>query len=265
MLLGWFFLLALLAVTGLRLGHRVGHGSDYRAWITLVMAIMLLSFWTWLQHHPGIAVRIIPVQLLSYIEGVASVPVFLFIIGVAWARARLTHQKRLTVLAACLGGVFFLQGGMWMLQTTPSSALGDQQGNLVMQSQDFSCVPAACATALNRLGVRTSEAEMAELTFTRPGTGATLIRAAGGLRERLAGTDFTVQIVDATVDQLSALSTPMITPLRLESSQFHMVVIADAHPRYGMLIIDPTNGPMQFSLKEFAEVYSGSVIHFESR
>lgn len=265
MLLGWFFLLALLAATGFRLGHRVGLGADYRAWITLVMALGLLAFWTWLQHHPGIAVRIIPVQLLSYIEGVASVPVFLFIIGVAWARATGMQQKRLTILAGCLGGVFFLQGGMWMLQTTPSAALGDQRSNVVMQSQDFSCVPASCAMALNRLGIRTSEAEMAELTYTRPGTGATLIRAMDGLRQRLAGTDFKAEIVDAPVDHLSTLRTPMITPLRLESSQFHMVVIADAHPRYGMMIIDPVNGPMQFSREEFAEVYSGSVIHFELR
>lgn len=252
-------------MTGFRLGHRVGQGADRRTWSTLIVALGMLGLWTWLQHHPGIAVRVIPVGLLSYIEGVAGVPVFLFITGVAWARATRMHQKRLTALAACLGGVIFLQGSMWMLQTTPSAALGDKQSPVVMQSQDFTCVPAACASALNRLGVSTTEGEMAELTFTRPGTGATLIRALDGLNQRLAGTDFGAEILDATVDQLSLLNMPLLTPLRFESAQFHMVVILDAHPRHGIFFMDPTNGAMRFSSSEFGEVFSGSVIRFNSR
>ena len=83
-----------------------------------------------------------------------------------------------------------------MIQSTPRNAFGRQTSSgPVMQSQDYSCVPAACATALNQLGLPTTEAEMAELTQTRPGTGATLIRALAGLRERLAGTSFSVELV----------------------------------------------------------------------
>lgn len=257
-----FTWLATLAVGGFLLGMRLGRGSDRRAVVVLLMAISLIGLWSWLLRNPSVAVNAVPVWLLSHVEGAGAVPLFMVVTGVAWSRAQRPSQKRATILAAFFGVVFFVQGSMWMLQTTPRSVLGSKrQGVLTMQSQDFSCVPAACATALNKLGIYTTEAEMAELTQTRPGTGSTLIRAMDGLNTRLAGTPFEAELVEPSIEELMTLRPPLVTPLQFEARQLHMVTIIGIH-RGIIRVADPEAGLMHLVPEEFERFYTGKVIRF---
>ena len=262
----WFTWLALLALGGFLLGNRLGRGDARRAFAAMIAAVSLIACWTWLMRNPSVAVNAMPVWFLSHVEGSGSVPLFMLVTGIAWSRAQLVHQKRLTILAAFFVGMFFLQGSMWMLQTTPQSVLGGTRTSsaVTMQSQDFSCVPAACATALNMLGIETTEAEMANLTQTRAGTGSTLIRALDGLTTRLAGSNWRAQLLEPSLDDLDSLPMPMLTPLQFESQRLHMVTLLGFH-RGLVRIADPEAGVILLSPQEFAKVYKGKVIGFLKR
>ena len=263
--LGWFIALAALAALGFCAGHRLGRGPAYRAWTSLGISLALLGVWAWLERHPAVAVNAIPPRLLSYLEGAGGVPLFMLVVGVAWSRSRLPRQRRVTALAAVMGMIYFLQGNLWMIQTTPSSALGQAPGrdrqSVVMQSTDFTCVPAACATALNRLGLPTTEADMAELTQARPGTGATIVRAMDGLEQRLAGHRVRVELVEPDFMQLTALTMPALTTLRVGPTQRHMVVLTHVD-NFRVSLIDPQDGRVALTRREFEEVYEGQVLVF---
>lgn len=261
--IGWFISLAALSTLGLSVGCWVGRGRSQRAWLALAMALVVLVVWVWLQRHPAVAINAIPTSVLRYLEGTLAAPLYMLVIGIAWSRSRLPRQRRVTMLAMALGTIYFLQGALWMVQTTPSAALGQtvQPDGLVKQSQDFSCVPAACATALNLLGVPTTEAQMAELTDTRPGTGATMIRAVEGLRRRLEPTPWRPVLLAPKLEDLRELPMPMITPLQFESTRRHMVAVLGPTP-LGLHLADPALGELVMSLDELRDHFTGQVIVF---
>ena len=258
----WFIIIAVLSALAFFLGRRIGMSTGLRAGVWVMLAMAILATWTWLSSRPDVAIQAIPVNVLCYLEGTAGTPIFMLILGIAWARSRIARQKRVTGLAMALGVFYFLTGGMWMLQTTPQSGFAQTiPSSTVMQSQDFSCVPASCATALNRIKIPTTESQMAELTQTRPGTGATLLRAADGLRRKLDGTPWHIELIDADMDQLETLPCPILTPLQFESSRRHMVVVI-GRARRGLLVADPVDGVVWTTRHDFAAVYIGQVIVF---
>ena len=157
----WFIVIAVLSVLAFLLGRWIGMSTRLRAGVWVALGLGVLATWTWLSSRPDVAIQAIPVGVLCYLEGTGGTPVFMLILGIAWSRCRIPRQKRVTVLAVVLGVFYFMTGGMWMLQTTPQSGFAQTiPGSAVMQSQDFSCVPASCATALNRLKIPTTESEM---------------------------------------------------------------------------------------------------------
>ncbi len=262
--IGWFVVWALASGLMLRLGVWLGRGSRWRAGLAMVLGFALLGWWVWLNRNPQIAVQTIPLSILSHIEGIGAVPGFMLVVGVAWSMCHLPRQRKVTLVAVALGGLYFLHGGLWMLQTTPTTSFANSiQGGLVMQSQDYSCVAAACATALSDLGLPASEARMAELTQTRPGTGATLIRAMEGLRRQLAGSRYRARLVEPTYEQLMALRPPLITPLRFEATMLHMVVLRQVD-EHGVLVADPTNGEIWLERAHFEQFYTRQVLIFET-
>ncbi len=257
---GWFVFMAGLSVGCWCLGHRFAQGPR-ATWVTgLALTLAMLGIWAWLLRNPSLAVQLIPVGVLSQVEGVAAVPPFMFVVGLAWRRSEIARQRRVVVLATLMGGIYFLQGGMWMVQTTPAVGFAttiSPQGT--RQSQEFSCVPAACATALTRIGIPTSEAEMATLTSTRPGTGSTLIRALHGLEQRIGHLPVTPQLLEPTYDELARLPMPMITPLKFEPTRQHMVVLT-GRDQFGVMVMDPELGPMYYLRRDFEAVYTGKLI-----
>ena len=259
----WFMIQALVASAALWWGAHVGRGSSMRMRLWLTVGFITLGCWGWLKHHPAVAVNAIPPRILYYIEGTGAVPAFMLIVGMAYTRSKLPRQKRVAALALGLGIIYFLQGGMWMVQTTPpQSFAGTSEQAIVMQSQEYSCVPASCATALNLLGLPTNESEMAELTRTHPGTGATLIRALEALRVKVAGNDMRVNLYAPTYSQLRGLPMPALTPLQFESRRQHMVVLLGVD-KNGVRMADPQAGAVYMDRDEFERVYTQQVIVFE--
>jgi predicted double-glycine peptidase len=243
-------------------GMRLGRGDAPRAWRAVAAAATLLGLWAWLAWNPAVAVQAIPVRLLSRIEGVAAAPLFMLILGVAWARSARPRQRAVVTAAALVGVIYVLRGGGWMIQPTPAEAFTRTiDREMVAQSQDYSCVAAASATALTRLGLLTSEAEMARLTRTTPGNGATLVRAMDGITQRLRGTPWRVELLQPTLDQLMVLPTPMLATVQVGPLQRHMIVVEAATPRH-VRVLDPAGGPMVLTTDEFARTFTGVVLIF---
>jgi len=233
--------------------------------LMIVGALVLLVIWSLLIRHPTIAVHVLPVRALARLEGVGAAPLFIFIVSAGWQLANVLRQRAVMVMALFLGLAYFFQGGLWMMRPTPTNAFGRLDGGYcVQQTQDYSCVPAASATALRMLGLRSNEQEMAQLTETRPGSGATLLRAFNGLSERLKHTGITPQLLEPDYNQLRGLEPPMLTPLRYEAARLHMVTLIEVRPNL-VVIADPQFGVEFISRYRFEELYIGQAIAFDGK
>lgn len=263
----WWFL-GMAAVLPLMwwAGCRAGRMTDpLRRNVVIAGAMGLLLLWCWLIRNPSVAVELLPLAVLARVEGVGAAPLFMFVVGVAWSLGHLRRQRAIVVVALFLGAGYFVQGGWWMLQQTPAGAFaasGDGNALDVLQSQDYSCVPAACATSLRLLGVQTDEEEMARLTETRPGNGATLLRAMRGLEVRLEQEGMRPRVLQADYDQLIHLPTPVLTPLQYEATRLHMVTLLRIRAD-GVYVADPATGIEFIRREQFEEVYRRRVIAFE--
>ncbi len=263
----WFSLVAALGLLALLGGHGLGRGPRWRARLGLVLSLLLMGFWGWLVQRPELAVQVIPAGWLYYLESTLATPFFMLGLGVVWGLSPHPQQHRIAAAGALVGAGLFVYAGLWMIQPPPH--LDDAQASptgLVLQSTDYSCVPAACATAINQLrlpGVPATEAEMAQLTTTRPAQGATLIRAMEGLNQRLAGTPVRARIIHPTVEQLRILKGPLLTPLRVLEvpGQSHMVVVMSIDERQ-VLLADPDRGRVTLPRAEFDARYLGHAISF---
>lgn len=258
----WFVFGGVAAWAGWAAGTKLGAMSERAARITGLLSIALLFAWAWLVRNPQVTTILFPGWLLSRVEGFAGVPMYMAVCGAAWARSRKPPHRMAFGMAAMLGVIYLLQGGMWMLQPSPAATLASTSDQThVLQTQDWSCVPAACATALNELGVRSSEAEMAKLTHTRPGTGSTFVRALHGMQERLVGTGIQAIALQISTNQLNSLPMPLVTPLQFEPTRQHMVTLLEVTP-LSVRIHDPSVGRMVLPHAEFDQVYTGHVIAF---
>jgi len=260
----WFVMVFSAAAMAAAAGMKVGRGP-VAAWrCTLVFAVGAMFAWAWLVRRPDVAVQLIPVGVLSKIEGVAAVPVFMLMIGIAWTRSRQTRQRSVVATAAALGLLYFVQGGLWMLQPVPTTGLtSTASASPIMQSRDDTCVAAASATTLGLLGVETTEAEMAGLTDTRAGGGSTTVRALHGLRRRLAGTGVRAELVAADYDALRSMPMPVMTPVERDPGRYHMVTLINIG-RTGLQVLDPASGFLYIDRASFDATYTGRVIVFDA-
>jgi len=262
----WFFGLATMAVLSLIAGSRLGRWSSFYSMMILFIALLCICVCSWLQRNPALAAKLIPVGTLQYLEGTASVPFFMLILGIAWTRSCRLRQRALLGVGVIVGMVLFLQSGLWMIQRTPDPTAFEAypgMSHILLQSQDYSCVSAASATALNLMGYHSTEAQMARYTNTRPMTGATTFRTVEGLQRRLSGTGVDVQLVDARVDQLATLPTPMLLTVNFTSNRRynHMVVLVYTNQQ-GAQLADPQDGMYFMRWDELKSVIAGPAIYF---
>ncbi len=263
--IGWFISIASISTLAWAGGYYLGRRSVASARSVLIGGLACMGLWCWLSYHPAVAVKLIPLPVLTQIEGIGSVPFFMLLLGVAWSRARIPRQKRVISWAVMFGTIFFINGGLWMLQSTPEHGFAETVSDEpVMQSQEYSCVPAACAQALDHLGIPTSEQQMAKLTQTRPGTGSTTLRAMHGLKQRLEQTSYDVELLQVQPRELRHMPFPIVTPLRYEPTRLHMVTITGATDDK-VQIQDPVDGASHISWNTLEKVFTGEVLVFIQR
>lgn len=259
----WFILILLALPVAWLAGQRAGAIRDRVRRCCVVGGVFaLLMGWTALIKHPTVAIQLIPISVLARVEGIGAAPLFVFVLGVGWRLSALRRQRAVMIVGMFLGMGYLLHGGMWMMRPTPANAFGSEgERFFVQQSQDYSCVPAASTTALRMIGVSTTETEMARLTETRPGSGATLLRALNGLSERLRGTGIEPMLLEPDSNQLLYYPTPMLAPLKFEPTRLHMVTIVEVRPNR-VVVVDPELGVEFIPREAFNRYYTGKVIVF---
>ncbi|MEM6333147.1 MAG: cysteine peptidase family C39 domain-containing protein [Planctomycetota bacterium] len=257
----WFVLLAAVTAGAWAAGWWSARHSAVGARLAVMVGLIWLGFWVALHYRPDVAVMTMPSWLLSRLEGTASVPAFMLIVGVAMSAAALPRQRAMARCSAVVGAAVFVYGGVWMIQPAPTLGGSSNVPGRAMQSTEYTCVAAASATALDLIGVPASELEMVELTGTRRGQGATFIRAYDGLRRKLEGTTFQPRIVRADLDDLGQLPMPALTALTTRPTSRHMVVITRVTDQF-VWVFDPATGDRQMLHDEFDREYARDVILF---
>jgi hypothetical protein len=179
----------------------------------------------------------------------------LFGIGL-WA-VRASRIKRDALLVA--GGLLWVRAAAVIAMTGgPLPPLKGQVGadGLCRQSTGFSCAPAAAAMYLDRLGVRATEAELAEACATgREGT--TDAGIARGLRRKLPG-----RRVRVSAPAYEELRPPALVSILLQRDIGHSVLLESAGPE-GVGIADPLGSRRTMSREAFLARWQGSSIRAE--
>ena len=257
----WFLSLSLISLGCFFTGRRVGtlRVSIGRATVFVAVAVNLLLIAI---ARSSAVYHWLPTELLVHLEGIVGVPLALLVLGILWHHARLSRERVLVGAAVVTAGMVFMHGAGWMIQTTPASALAsDVTSGDVMQSTEYTCVPAACATVLGRLGVQTSEARMAELTQARPGTGSTIGRALHGMNQALAGTSRRATLIQPDYRDLIGSEHPVLITLQSStlSRTTHMVVLLETHSQW-VQVFDPMIGSYTMSRDAFLDAFDGKAI-----
>lgn len=260
----WFLFAVVSAVLAWCYGAQSGRHSLARARLVASGSLGLLFVWVFFLRRPEVLLAAMPASVLSVMEGFVATPLMLMMLGVLWARSRFRRQRVMVTVGTMLGVLYMIHGSAWMLQTTPSVGFAQTHHSAVQrQSQTYSCVPAACATALNRWGVTTTEQEMAELTQTRRGTGATVVRAVAGLNRKLEQTGFVAKVLNPSRQELLTLPMPALTAVKAEVANLHMVTILRVDDR-NLVVADPMGGrSLIWNWSEYEARATGAVIVFE--
>lgn len=133
----WFIGLSVVSAVSLLLGCWWGRRSPWRGWGMVAVGLVCLCICSWLGRHPATAANYISVGSLQYFEGTAAVPFFMLILGVGWTHANKFRQRGFVGVGVVVGVVFFLQGSLWMVTSTPAHMFNETQTThmVVMQSQ----------------------------------------------------------------------------------------------------------------------------------
>lgn len=248
----WFVALLAGGVAAFFAAMRLGSSRQRAIYAFGWLGLFLIAL-VWLQKHPATALALLPSHVLIHLEGTAVFPAAMAILGVAWAQGRRRRQRVLTGVAVVVAGMCFMHGARWMVQPTPS-VIGSGEA-VVTQSTDYSCVAAACATALNQLNVPTNEADMMTLARVKAGSGATMMRALDGLNRRLDQSPWRARLVDMHGGDALLTQAPALVALRLGKWNSHLVTIVESHEHY-VVIADPVDGLLSFprhALEAYAE------------
>ncbi|MEM9790913.1 MAG: cysteine peptidase family C39 domain-containing protein [Planctomycetota bacterium] len=255
----WFAILAAVALLSWGAGWWAAQRSAALGRVAVAVGLAWLVGWIVLQQRPDAAVLLIPLGMLSHVEGTGAVPAFMLIVGAAMAAASLPRQRMLARVSTVVGAAFFAYAGMWMLQPEPTLGTPSRQQGRILQSTDYTCVAAASATALGMVGIDATEHEMAGLTGTRPIAGSTLVRAYEGLTRKLADHSHEAVLLTVQPDEVPRLPKPMLTALRLQPTSRHMVVVLNA-TETDVHLFDPSVGDRWLSRGQFDASFLGDVI-----
>ncbi len=278
----WFCLLLLVAAAFLALGRWLGDLSERVSRVTLIVSLGLIALAAVPRFQPTMLHTALPLSLSIYLEGLLATFPWMMLSGLAWSGRLSKNLKRATWLLIVLGLVYFLFGGVWMVlpNIRPYERETRTAEGVTLQSRTDACVPAACATALRRMGIPTTEAEMCHVVQAKIGRGSTLARAAYGLGDYLEGQGIEVSIRDLSADEVvwtARPDKPVLVVIRSNFAADHMVAVLGRIQR-GVVIANPSPGAHggvskmaiktnygfeMFLPEDFAKLYRGGAIVFE--
>jgi hypothetical protein len=280
----WFCLLLLGAIACLAIGAWLGgtHRVARRAAIAVASIGLVVAALP--RFYPTLLHDVLPLGMSIWLEGVLATFPWMFLTGILWGGPRSPRLGRIGPLMAALGVVYFAFGGIWMVlpDVRPLDREVRTMRDVTLQSRPDTCVPAACATALRRLGVPATEAEMCSVVMARPGRGSTLGRAAHGLRGYLERHGIDVSLEDLDADEViwtARPDRPVLVVIRSNLAADHMVAVIGGYG-YAVGIANPSPGAHGgvmsgqnpdfpgvelLTREQFRRLYRGGAIVFDAR
>lgn len=260
---------AAMVPLGLRLARR-------RTWwqaslLVLLVAVMLLIHAMYLLDNLRLA-RWLPLADCMFYTNL-SIPLSALVMALAWPVLRLPTWRKLAVLLF----VVFLgleRSYAPIVGRRPAMKAAAWNGSVCQQTTLSTCVPAACATLLGKVGIPATEQELAGLCFTAE-SGSSCLAAYRGLKIKTAGTGYdAVAFVGSAAEvrrqgfvggvismDLDTGSKPLIP-----RNARHELAIWSLSEDGSVLIADPlSGGRLPWPAREFDRYWPGQGVFLRRR
>lgn len=264
----WFIAQALLAAAAVALSPRIAR-KPKPVWAgACAIAFVAMLLWPTMRFCPATFVSVFgaPMVACTELTGLAIPAGLLF--GVAAHHVPRPSDRRAIRLLLAIAGVYFITAGWWMVG--PVFGIGDVpdlgrtrfRGHICMQSTDYTCVAASMVTALRAHGIDATETEMARLSRTQVGRGATDSRALWALQTKLRGTGLVARYDSLDRAGLIAAPKPCLVQLNWGFFISHMVPVLAADEQT-VTIGDPMEGERSMKWDAFLAQWKGQAILIE--
>ncbi len=185
-------------------------------------------------------------------------PVGAFALGVGARRWGAPAGRWACVLAA--GAlVVFSAAGAWPGRADFRALPAVARDGVVLQTQEYTCGPAAAATLLGQLGVAACEGEMARLCRSAAWLGTTEGALCRALRLKLDSEDFGVAFVRPDGERLARFMRPVLARVRAGPWRDHWVVLLAINDRVA-IVGDPALGRVEVPVARFLRDWRGTAI-----
>ena len=241
-------------------GFRLARRGPKEALIGVAVCLPLVTSPILFHYFPRVETTLLSFDAYFLLRPWLVFPFAFCILGIGTVRmtARAARSGVTTVASALLLLTTYRVGMAAAFDPAQLTGYPNADG-VCRQTSEYSCGPAAAATFLAHLGVRTDEEEMARLCGTVAPMGTDPFCMCHGLRKKLAGTglDVTVRRCDWVALRWGRL--PALAVVNVEFMLDHWVVVVAADDE-AVLIADPTNGVMQLRRERFLEDWRGILI-----
>ena len=211
---------------------------------------------------PLLEARIMPIDVYAAIQREFWLPFAVLFFAFASHLVPLRSRKGVLAIVIILVLVV-VQQTFWHLQEPDIYGYKGKITEGVCQQTSFdTCGAASMVTLLNKIGVQTSEGDMARLAMTAPGKGISPHQAAYALRRKLGelGRSEKAVILVPDLKDLHDLPKPFLAGIRFSFRTNHMVCILET-TKDNLVVGDPISvGPKNWSWENFRKMWSGIVI-----
>jgi len=226
--------------------------------LSLIPIIVKMTF----SIFPLLEARLMPVDFYTVIQREFWLPFAVLFFALASHQVPSRSRKGILAIISILVLVV-VQQTFWHLQEPD---IYDYKGKItdgVCQQTSFdTCGAASMVTLLNKMGIHTSEGEMARLAMAAPGKGISPHQAAYALRRKfrqLGRSDNAVLLVPDLKD-LDDLPKPFLAGIKFSFRTNHMVCVMET-TQENLVVGDPISvGPKKWSWDNFRRMWSGIVI-----
>ncbi|MCC6321188.1 MAG: hypothetical protein IT438_07110 [Phycisphaerales bacterium] len=250
-----------LALAAVAIAPRIARASR-PVWIgACVVSLGAMLLWPLMRVFPVEPIRLLGAAAVACIELTAlAIPAALLFAVAARHVPRKSDGRAILALTA-VAGLYFLKAGWWMVSPGVSGlgATNVDSNGVCRQSTGYTCAASSMVTMLRARGVAAEEQEMARLSHTQVGGGATDSRVLWALERKLATTSLRPRYQRLGLDGLVAASKPCLVQLDWGYFTSHMVPVLEASAET-VVIGDPLSGRREMAAAEFMRKWKGAAI-----
>ncbi|MGD0090708.1 MAG: cysteine peptidase family C39 domain-containing protein [Planctomycetota bacterium] len=272
----------LLTFFAAALGWRLGARSKTVATALAVLAGLGLVGGAWIARHLSWLPEWAILPLTAYLHGSWFAPpgAFLFLLAARQAQERekaaaglqrpagRSSARRTVLLLVLLTGVVLIAASNPLLgppdiekcEADLANTRVDTD-NVVRQTTNYTCGPAACATLLRRTGLdpEATESEMVPLCLTKRWGGASTLGMAVGLKKKVAPLGWHVRIVEPDWEAFKRLRKPALCAMSYLPFINHAVVVC-AVEEGRVQVADPIAGLSCWPENEFRKMFRNEAV-----